>query len=106
LGLILIGLGLFFGCFTRASSIAGMVLLFLYYVANPPFIGLNFGVPTEGNYLVVDKNMVELLALAVVAIFPASSFLGLDRLMLIAKEKRGKVILSKEQIALGWHRDK
>lgn len=36
-GLILIGLALMFGLFTRVASLAGAGLLLLYYVANPPF---------------------------------------------------------------------
>ena len=48
-GLILIGLGLMFGCFTRIASISGIVLLFLYYLANPPFVGMEFGIVTAGN---------------------------------------------------------
>ena len=79
-GLLLIGLGLFFGCFTRAASLSGIALLLLYYVANPPLIASSPGLHTEGNYLLVDKNLVELLALTVLAFFPAGLSWGLDRL--------------------------
>ncbi|MDZ7336734.1 MAG: DoxX family membrane protein [candidate division KSB1 bacterium] len=82
-GLILIGLGLFFGVLSRLASISGMVLLLLYYLAHPPFIGLDFGAPAEGHYLVVDKVMIELLALAVLTLFPTSSIPGLKQLMMI-----------------------
>src|SRR5512141_823580 len=53
-GLLLIGLGLVLGAFTRLAAASGIVLLFLYYVASPPLVGL----PTngaEGSYLVVNK---------------------------------------------------
>jgi len=73
-GLILIGLGLFIGLFTRPAALSGIVLLLLYYVANPPFLGFETGLTTEGNYLVVDKNLVELFALCVIAVSPASVF--------------------------------
>ena len=66
-GLILIGLALMLGCFTRGAAISGMVLLGLSYLANPPFVGLDFGIPAEGNYLIVDKNLVEIIALLVIA---------------------------------------
>ena len=46
-GLILIGLGLMLGGLTRAAGIAGIVLLLLYYVSNPPFIGMDFDVGHE-----------------------------------------------------------
>jgi len=86
-GLICIGLGLFFGCFTRVASISGIILLLLYYIANPPLIGISYGMQTEGNYLIVDKNLVELLALCVLALFPAGKFWGLDGLLWLRKNK-------------------
>jgi len=79
-GLILIGLGLFFGLFTRLAAVSGVVLLALYYVANPPLVGFETGMFTEGNYLVVDKNLVELVALAALAFFPPAAMWGLDRM--------------------------
>jgi uncharacterized membrane protein YphA (DoxX/SURF4 family) len=78
-GLILIGLALMLGAFTRLAALLGALLLLLYYVANPPLIALDFGIPTEGNYLWIDKNLIELLALLGVAAFPTGSFAGLDR---------------------------
>ena len=69
-GLTLIGLGLIFGIFARYASVFGIVLLSFYYVANPPFIGTNFGIPVEGHYLFVNKTLVELVALSVIAVFP------------------------------------
>jgi hypothetical protein len=65
-----------------------MLLLLLYYVAHPPFIGLDFGVPTEGNYLVVDKNMVEFFALAIVTLFPTSSIPGFKYLLGLFRKKQ------------------
>ncbi|MCK5704991.1 MAG: hypothetical protein KAI29_27755, partial [Cyclobacteriaceae bacterium] len=37
-GLIFIGLGLFIGLFTRLASISGVLMLLMYYIANPPFV--------------------------------------------------------------------
>ncbi|MBN1558775.1 DoxX family membrane protein [candidate division KSB1 bacterium] len=79
-GLVLIGLALLLGLFTRFAAIMGMLLLLLYYVAHPPFVGMGFGFPTEGNYLVVDKNLVEFFALAVVVLFPTTSLAGFKRI--------------------------
>jgi uncharacterized membrane protein YphA (DoxX/SURF4 family) len=87
-GLILIGLGLMFGVFTRYASIAGMVLLGLYYLANPPFVGLDFGIPTEGNYLIVNKNLVEIFALAVLVWFPQANYWGIE--WLLHNQRSGK----------------
>jgi len=80
-GQILIGLGLFLGLFTRVAAIAGAALLFLYYLANPPFITSSYGAGLEGHYLLVDKNLIEAITLVVISLFPAGLFLGLDKLM-------------------------
>jgi len=77
-GLIAIGLGLIFGLFTKMASISGALLLLIYYLNNPPFIGLEYSVPTEGNYLVVSKTLIESVALVVLAVFPTGSIFGLD----------------------------
>lgn len=77
-GLVAIGLGLILGLFARLASIAGALLLLLYYAVNPPLIGLEYSVPTEGNYLVVSKTLIEAAALVILALFPTSRIFGLD----------------------------
>ncbi len=90
-GLILIGLGLFFGIFTRAASISGIVLLLLYYLAHPALIGLGLDLSTEGNYLIVDKVLIELIALAILIVFPTSSMAGLRQIFIMLKNKIQKL---------------
>jgi thiosulfate dehydrogenase [quinone] large subunit len=80
-GLMAIGLGLLTGLFTRAATIAGVVLLGLYYLAAPPFAGLTYAMPTEGTYLVVNKVLIEAVALLVLLAYPTGHLLGLDRLV-------------------------
>ncbi|MBK9389796.1 MAG: DoxX subfamily [Bacteroidetes bacterium] len=80
-GLILIGLGLMLGLFTRIASISGAALLLVYYLNNPPLIGLEYSVPAEGSYLVVSKTLIESMALIVLAVFPSGYFAGLDILV-------------------------
>ena len=77
-GLLLIGLGLMLGIFTRVASLAGIFLLGLYYVAHPPLVGMEQAI-AEGSYLIVNKNVVEMIALLVLAIAPPSGFAGLGR---------------------------
>lgn len=89
-GLTLIGLALVFGVFTRIAAASGVLLLTLYYVANPPFIGLEYGVPAEGQYLVVNKNLIELLVLIVFIVLPSSMVPGIDRLWKYLMKKRGE----------------
>jgi len=83
-GLILIGTGLVLGLLTRPAAIAGTLLLMLYYLFNPPFIGMNSLVPMEGNYLVVNKTLIEAVVLLLIAVSPAAIRYGLD--MLIKKK--------------------
>ncbi|NNM34900.1 MAG: DoxX family protein [Gemmatimonadetes bacterium] len=80
-GLTLIGLALLVGVFTRTAAAAGIVLLALYYLAAPPFPGLEYAIPTEGSYLIVNKILVELAALMVLLALPTSHRIGLDRIL-------------------------
>ena len=77
-GLICIGLGLILGAFSKLAAICGAVLTFIYYLSHPPFVGLEFLMPSEGSYLWVDKNIIEIFALLVVFVFPTSRIIGLD----------------------------
>jgi uncharacterized membrane protein YphA (DoxX/SURF4 family) len=68
-GQIFVGLGLMLGVFTQTACIAGIALLALYYIANPP------------AYSIVNTNLVELIALAVLAAVPTGRIIGIDRLL-------------------------
>jgi uncharacterized membrane protein YphA (DoxX/SURF4 family) len=79
-GLLVIGACLMLGAAARAAAFGGMALLALYYFAYPPlFKAIAPGI-NEGSYLLVNKNVVEWCALAVVAAFPAEAF-GLHALL-------------------------
>ncbi len=80
-GLIAIGLGLILGLFTKPAAISGAILLFIYYLNNPPLIGLEYSVPTEGSYLIISKTLIESMALVALAVFPSGYFAGLDILV-------------------------
>lgn len=86
-GLILIGLGLILGLFTRLAIISGMVLLVFYYLSHPPFIGLRYLLPSEGSYFVVDKILIEFIALGVLLVFPTGRLIGIDGLIFRGKVK-------------------
>ena len=62
-GLILIGLGLFLGILIRYASVAGVMLLMLYYFAYPP-LGASVFSQNEGSFYLVNKVLVEALVLA------------------------------------------
>ena len=80
-GLMLIGLLLMLGLFTRFSAVAGVLLIMLYYVANPPFVGFIGEATGEGHYLIVNKNLIEMAVLSFLAFLSPSMMFGLDRLL-------------------------
>ena len=77
--IVAIGLGLMLGVLARTATIAGVVLLALYWIVAPPFAGVTYAMPAEGSYVLVNKVLVELGALLVVWAFPTSHVFGLDR---------------------------
>jgi len=78
-GLILIGISLFTGLFSKPFKLCGIALLLLYYFAYPPFSSVIINSPVEGNYWIVNKNLIELAALFVLYLFPTSQITGIDR---------------------------
>lgn len=86
-GLIAIGLGLILGIFARAAAVFGALLIFVYYLNAPPLIGVEYALPVDGNYLIVDKTLIEAASLCVLALFPTSSVFGLDALLWRRKSK-------------------
>jgi thiosulfate dehydrogenase [quinone] large subunit len=77
-GLTLVGLALILGIFTRLASWAGITMLLMYYLAYPPFGGYNYGAVNEGSYLIVNKNLIELVCLLVLAFTRSGQFFGLE----------------------------
>ncbi len=80
-GLIAIGAGLFVGLFTRAATLGGILLLMLYVLSHPPLAIVRYGMPSEGSYLYINKNMIEMAALWVTYLFNTGKEIGLDRLI-------------------------
>jgi thiosulfate dehydrogenase [quinone] large subunit len=89
-GLMAIGLGLIVGLLTRPAAIAGVAVLILYYVVAPPFVGLAYAMPTEGSYLVVNKVLIEAIALLVLIAFPTGREFGLDGVVFRKRAALGK----------------
>ena len=89
-GLTLVGLCLILGLFTRLASLAGVGFILLFYLCNPPFIGYFYSIPTEGSYLIVNKNLVELCALVVIFSTRSGRFAGLDRILYARFARRAR----------------
>jgi thiosulfate dehydrogenase [quinone] large subunit len=75
--LVGVGLTLILGIWTRWASIAGFLILILYYFSHPSFPGLPEG-PSEGSYWIINKNLIEAVALWVLFQFPTSKYFGLE----------------------------
>jgi thiosulfate dehydrogenase (quinone) large subunit len=86
-GLILVGFSLMVGLFSRYAKIAAILLLLFYYLAHPPLLHANYLFPGEGTYLWVNKNLIEMLAVCVLLVFPTGHIIGLDRLILHWRNK-------------------
>jgi uncharacterized membrane protein YphA (DoxX/SURF4 family) len=89
-GMILVGLGLILGIFTRWAAAGGTMMLFFYFVAYPPIPGYMFGVPVEGSYLWVNRNLIELVALALFIFVKPEYHFSLDRLITRWRDEKAR----------------
>lgn len=80
-GLILVGLGLIMGVLNKYATWGGIALLALYFLSHPPMVGFKFSAPSEGSYLWVNKNLIEMCAIFVLYLFPTSHIIGIDRFL-------------------------
>ncbi len=77
-GLTAIGLALIFGVFTRAATLGAAAFLAMFYLAMPPWPGLPEPSLTEGHYYLVNKNLIEMIAVLALASLPTGQWFGLD----------------------------
>ena len=91
-GLMLVGLLLMLGLFSRLAALGGFLLLFLFFAAAPPMPYLGFSVPgPEGSELYVNKTLIEALLLIVLAVLPTGHMAGLDILVSSWRRRRKSV---------------
>jgi len=81
IGLLLVGLSLMLGLFTQLGCMGAMAFLALFYLSQPPLTGLPMA-GAEGENLIVNKNLIEWLAVLLVFSLRTGSIAGLDRLRL------------------------
>ncbi len=81
LGLTIAGCCLMLGLFTRLSALAGAALITLYYMCMPPWPGLPASPMAEGHYFIVNKNLIEIIALLMIASSGVGRWFGLDGLL-------------------------
>ena len=80
ISLLLIGLSLILGLFTRFGSWGALLFLSMFYLLYIPTIG----VPqpgNEGTYLIVNKTLIEAAAVCVLLVFDTGTIAGLDLLL-------------------------
>lgn len=86
-GLVAIGLGLIFGILFKPAAIIGSILIFIYYLSVPPLVGYEYTLPSDGSNLVINRTLIEAIALFGLALFPTSKIFGLD-FFIHARNKR------------------
>lgn len=77
--LVLVGLSLMLGLFTQAGCVGALALLAMFYLSSIPTAGV-LQPGAEGAYLLVNKNLVEAAAVAVLLAFGTGRIAGLDLL--------------------------
>jgi uncharacterized membrane protein YphA (DoxX/SURF4 family) len=80
-GLLVVGVCLLLGAFTRPASVLGAAFLLLFYLAMPPLLGVPENPKAEGHYLLINKNIIEMLALLALATVPSGRWFGVDGLL-------------------------
>lgn len=79
-GLIILGGLMLIGFFSRTASFGAAVMLFMFYLAMPPFPGVPEA-PGPDHSLIVNKNLIECLACLALATLPTGRWLGVDALV-------------------------
>ncbi|BFP39637.1 DoxX family membrane protein [Muricauda sp. SCSIO 64092] len=77
--LMVVGITLLLGIFEKMGAIVGIGLLAMYYLSHPPFPGLT-QLNVEGNYWLVNKNLIEMAALLLLYHFPTGYRFGIKNL--------------------------
>ena len=78
-GLLAVGVSLILGLVTRAGCVGAVALLALFYFTAVPTTGLPQD-HAEGTYLLVNKTLIEGLAVLTLYAFDTGRIAGLDRL--------------------------
>jgi len=86
IGLLLIGLSLILGLFTRFGALGALFFLSLFYLLYVPLTGVpQPGI--EGTYLIVNKTLIEAAAVGVLLVFDTGAIAGLDLFLRARKSK-------------------
>ena len=70
-GLVLIGVSLITGVLARLASVFGILLMAMFYAAQPPEPFASAMSGADGRFFIVERNVIEILALLAVVFVPA-----------------------------------
>lgn len=76
-GLTILGALLMLGLMTRFAALSAAFMVFGFYMAMPPWPGVPEAVGPEHSFI-INKNMIEVLALLALACMPSGQWFGLD----------------------------
>lgn len=89
-GLVILGMLLIAGLFSRIAALGAAVLLLSFYLAMPPWPGVvDFQeLPGPEHSYLIDKNLIEVCALLALACMPTGQWFGLDSFFVGFKARR------------------
>jgi uncharacterized membrane protein YphA (DoxX/SURF4 family) len=79
-GLLALGGLLIIGLATRLAAIGGAVMLTMFYLVMPPWPGVPEPPGATEHAYIVNKNLIEAIALLAIAALPTGSWFGIDGL--------------------------
>jgi uncharacterized membrane protein YphA (DoxX/SURF4 family) len=89
--LVVLGACLMLGLLSRVSSFATALLLLSFYLAMPSLPGWPESPRLEGHYLVINKTLIEVIALLALTFIPTGRWAGLDALWCLCCRSKAKV---------------
>jgi uncharacterized membrane protein YphA (DoxX/SURF4 family) len=107
-GLVAVGVCLLAGLLTRSACLAGAGFLLLFFLAMPPLPGWPESPRAEGHYLYINKTLIEMVALLLLATTRSGRWLGLDSLWQLCQRRRQEspdapaVVEPASSVPAGW----
>ena len=86
-GLAGLGLLLISGLFTRFAAFSAAMMIFGFYLAMPPLPGVPEAPGPEHSFI-VNKNLIEVMALLALACIPSGMWFGLDSVLATFRLRR------------------
>jgi uncharacterized membrane protein YphA (DoxX/SURF4 family) len=91
-GLIAMGFCLMAGFFTPLAALAGAAFLGQIYLSMPPWPGLPASPMAEGHYMIVNKNLIEMIACLALVFIPTGHWIGFDALLFGGRRRQNEPV--------------